>query len=243
MFETFDMDIRSFFKMATSAASSSSQSSSEAEPEAEIEISPSKTPSSSTPALPKKRSKSRSLSSARNYRKIWEEDYPWLQYDADCDGALCKICKASGRSLERTGGVWTTKQFTNWKKAVDKMKTHANSDSHIQASLAVLATQRLSIVQQLQKVRTKERMRNRAAIKSLIRCTHFLTRQHIAHTTNFSRLIDLVVSCGGEDLKYFLEKTGKNATYKSHSRSSRNMDKRNPTETSSTSLLLLHSGR
>ena len=40
--------------------------------------------------------------------------------------------------------------------------------------------------------------------------------QHIAHTANFSKLVDLVVSCGGEDLKYFMLKTGKNATYTSH---------------------------
>ena len=59
-------------------------------------------------------------------------------------------------------------------------------------------------------------MRNRAAVKSLIRCTDFFACQHIAHTTNFSKLIALVVSCDGEDLKYFMEKTGKNATYTSH---------------------------
>ena len=62
----------------------------------------------------------------------------------------------------------------------------------------------------------QERMRDRAAVKSLIPCTHFLARKHIAHTTNFSKLVDLVVSCGGEDLKYFIEKTGNNATYTSH---------------------------
>ena len=138
--------------------------------------------------------------------------------DADCEGAFCKICKTSGKSLYRTGGVWTTKPFTNWKKARDKMRDHAKSDIHIQASEAALTTQggSVDIVQQLQKVGMQERMRNRAAVKSLIRCTHFLARQHIAHTTNFSKLVDLVVSCGGEDLKYFMEKTGKNATYTSH---------------------------
>ena len=138
--------------------------------------------------------------------------------DADCEGAFCKICKASGKSLYRTGGVWTTKPFTNWKKACDKMRDHAKSDIHIQASEVALATQggSVDIVQQLQKVGMQEIMRNRAAVKSLIRCIHFLARQHIAHTTNFSKLVDLVVSCGGEDLKYFMEKTGKNATYTSH---------------------------
>ena len=71
----------------------------------------------------------------------------------------------------------------------------------------------------------QERLRNRAVVKSQIRCTHFFARQHIAHTTNFSKLVDLVVSCDGEDLKYFMEKTGKNATHSRSKicRSSRNM--------------------
>ena len=59
-------------------------------------------------------------------------------------------------------------------------------------------------------------MGNRAAIKSFIRCAHFLARQHIPHTTNFDKLVDLVVSCGGEDVKSFLERTGRNAVYTSH---------------------------
>ena len=59
-------------------------------------------------------------------------------------------------------------------------------------------------------------MGNRAAIKSFICCAHFLARQHIPHTTNFDKLLDLVVSCGGEDVKSFLERTGRNAVYTSH---------------------------
>ena len=141
-----------------------------------------------------------------------------LHYDVDCEGAFCKICKASGESLYCTGGVWTTKPFTNWKKACDRIRDHSKSDIHIQASEAALATQggSVNIVQQLQKVGMQARMRNRPAVKSLIRCTRFLAHQHIAHTTNFSKLVDLVVSCGGEDLAYFVEKTGKNATSTSH---------------------------
>ena len=97
------------------------------------------------------------------------------------------------------------------------MKAHEKSDQHIQANLASEGALRAgSIVQQLQGVDRQERAKNRAAIKSLIRCTQFLARNHIAHTTNFDKMVDLVVSCGGEDLGYFLEKTGKNATYTSH---------------------------
>ena len=59
-------------------------------------------------------------------------------------------------------------------------------------------------------------MLNRKAIKSFFRCAHFLSYQHIPHTTNFNKLVDLVVSCGGEDFKKFLEQTDRNAMYTSH---------------------------
>ena len=117
----------------------------------------------------------------------------------DYRGAFCKVCRRSGKSLQQTGGVWVAKPFTNWKKAVEKMKDHEKSHFHAQANMAYFAVEGAlregSIMQQLQNVDKKERMKNRAAIKSLIRCTHFLALQHIAHTTNFDKLIDLVVAC------------------------------------------------
>ena len=59
-------------------------------------------------------------------------------------------------------------------------------------------------------------MMNRAAVKSFFSCAHFLARQHIPHTTNFEKLVELVVLCGGADLKSFLDRTGGNAVYTSH---------------------------
>ena len=99
------------------------------------------------------------------------------------------------------------------------MRAHSQSDVHIQSCDAELAATRAmkegSIIQQLQRTGEQEKMKNRTAIKALLRCTHFLARNHIAHTTNFDRLIDLVVCCGGEDLKQFIESAGRNATYTS----------------------------
>ena len=148
-------------------------------------------------------------SSSRKYIKKWEKDFPWLEYDADCEGAFYKLCKTSGQSLERTGGVWTTKPLPTGRKL-----------SHIAASQAALAHQASlhagSVIQQLQNVAEQERMMNRAAVKSFFCCAHFLARQHIPHTTNFEKLVELVVLCGGADLKSFLDRTGGNAVYTSH---------------------------
>ena len=70
-------------------------------------------------------------------------------------------------------------------------------------------------MQQLQQITDEEQMKNRAAVKALIRCPHFLACQYIAHMTNFEKLVTLVVACGGEDLKTFLESAGKIAKYTS----------------------------
>lgn len=38
-------------------------------------------------------------------------------------------------------------------------------------------------------------------IKALLCCTYFLAKQHIPHTTNYKKVVDLIISCGGEILK------------------------------------------
>ena len=38
---------------------------------------------------------------------------------------------------------------------------------------------------------------------------------HIAHTTNFDRLVELVLSCGGKTLQTFLDRARENATHTS----------------------------
>ena len=70
-------------------------------------------------------------------------------------------------------------------------------------------------MQQLQQITDEQQMKNRAAVKALIRCPHFLACQYIAHMTNFEKLVTLVVACGREDFKTFLESAGKNAMYTS----------------------------
>ena len=76
-------------------------------------------------------------------------------------------------------------------------------DAHIkanQAALAHLATQHTgSVIQQLQNVHVaeQERVLNRKTIKSFFHA-HFLACQRIPCTTNFDKLVELVVPCGGE---------------------------------------------
>ena len=54
------------------------------------------------------------------------ELFAWLVYDED-DGAFCSICQKWANLVKV---VWVDKPFTNWKKAVEKMKSHNASKIH-----------------------------------------------------------------------------------------------------------------
>ena len=99
------------------------------------------------------------------------------------------------------------------------MKAHSRSDSHSHATQAMLAAKRAvvdgTVVQQLQNVEAHKRAQNRAAMKCLILLTHFLTKEHVAHSTKFEKLVDVVVRCGSQQLKQYLETAKRNATYTS----------------------------
>ena len=94
------------------------------------------------------------------------------------------------------------------------MKAHERSSLHTQASQALLVISKQgSVVQQLQRVGMQEREKDRAAMKSLVRGTHFLTRHHIAHFTNFTQLVDLIVSWETREFQVFVEIASRNAVY------------------------------
>ena len=61
----------------------------------------------------------------------------------------------------------------------------------------------------------QERGKNRPAMKSLVLCSQLLTWHYIAHSTNFTQLVDLVVSWGTRELQVFVENASWNAVYTS----------------------------
>ena len=127
--------------------------------------------------------------------------------------------KSGGNQILKLAGDGSLSLLATGKKPTAKMKEHAESEGHIMAcqteTAAASALCEGSVLSKCTDWKNVRRLKNRLAIKSLLRCTHFLARNHIAHTTNFGDLIDLVVTCGGEDLKQFVDKAGKNAHYTS----------------------------
>ena len=123
------MDLHHFFAGGNSSKSPVTSSSSEQDEFSNIET-------LELDPLPKKHSSANiSKSSQGKYNKKWEKDFLCLEYDHDYEGVFCKICrKHESQSLHNTGGVWTTKPFKNWMKAVEEMRAHSKSSSHIRNS-------------------------------------------------------------------------------------------------------------
>ena len=168
------MDIHSYFRSASKSSVVSSSSESEDGNESEIAVQPNppkKHCSSSTSKPP-----SKSGSGIRRYNKKWEETFPWLKFDENLQDAFCKLCKMGGRSLQRTGGAWISKPFTNWKKATQKMKPHSKSEVHLLSCQldveAYRARKEGSVISQLQNVGELQRLQNRKAIKVIIRSSY-----------------------------------------------------------------------
>ena len=86
------MDIRGFFSASSSKLTLIASSSESEDSEAEcLEPSPPKKQCVSSTVPEKHCTKSRPLSSKRKYNKKWEEDFPWLEYDQDYEGAFCRV--------------------------------------------------------------------------------------------------------------------------------------------------------
>ena len=107
-----NMDLKSYFSSSSSSACGSSDSQSTVLSTEEEILCESGGPSASKKVC-------------RRYNSKWEQDFPWLEFNEDVQGAFCKVCKKWAReSQQRSRGVWTTEPFTKWKKATEKMRTH-----------------------------------------------------------------------------------------------------------------------
>ena len=109
------MDIHSYFGVASSSKSVSASVDSSEDDSQSYDV------ESLEPHPPKNHcsAKSKKISTQQKYNKKWEKDFLWLEYDHHYQVAFCKVCrKQDPQSLQNTGGVWVTKPFKNWKKAV-----------------------------------------------------------------------------------------------------------------------------
>ena len=146
-------------------------------------------------------------------------DFPWVRYDS-IDGAFCTVCERWGKPPPQVRGTWVHEPFRAWKKSREKMQEHAKSNWHGEACLLASEHERSqkegTVAELIQSVSRRQRDENRMVLKKLLRCTYYLAKNRIAHTTNFADLVELVIACGADDLQRFVhDEVRRNAKYTS----------------------------
>ena len=76
--------------------------------------------------------KMRSVNSGRYFQAGWFESHHWLQYHRQKHAAFCNICTAFRQPRDNSPSIYrpTAQGFRNWKKGVERMAEHAQSDWH-----------------------------------------------------------------------------------------------------------------
>ena len=118
---------------------------------------------------------------SRSFAAHWYDSYPFLEYSVQRDAVFCFSCRLFS---SHSGGdtVFTKQGFNNWRKTGDKLKKHADSDTH-KESMARWAIykqkQSTTIVDELPSERAKAVALNRKYIITLSKLAVLCARQNI----------------------------------------------------------------
>ncbi|KAH8036785.1 hypothetical protein HPB51_005653 [Rhipicephalus microplus] len=124
------------------------------------------------------------------FQPHWVDRYPWLVYSEKLQGALCKYCvvfasECAGKGEHQRLGCFVTKEFTNYKKAMDAFKSHASSSYHAMSTtlyenfLAVRSHSQHDILTQLDHGLKKQAEEDRKKTLPLIETILFCGRQEV----------------------------------------------------------------
>ncbi|XP_032414769.1 zinc finger MYM-type protein 1-like isoform X2 [Xiphophorus hellerii] len=121
----------------------------------------------------------------RSFQNKWYKSNPWLEYSPSLNSMFCFSCRVFlNEEKHMFRKSWKTIGLNRWNKALQKIKEHSGSESHMCAMVkwntfqkksleAVLETGNL----QSQAAKDKEKQRNREILSRLISITLYLARQ------------------------------------------------------------------
>lgn len=160
---------------------------------------------------------------SRQYTKSWEKVYPWLYLDKSRNGAFCKLCErhASGdiATKQRTGGVFISIPFTNYRKATGKtgkLTKHASSQTHqrsVELENCRLQAAGNPIYNQILNQNIEETKSNRQSFIVLLTGLYYLCKEEIAHTTKYESLVNRVLRKCNDSLDSWIKSRSERATY------------------------------
>ncbi|CAF3350958.1 unnamed protein product [Rotaria sp. Silwood2] len=152
-----------------------------------------------------------------HFTKKWYQEYPLIEYSPVTNSAYCFCCRlfGGGPGNGQEEDAWTTTGVKQWdkmkgsrgKNKSGKLETHFKSDSHFLSLKRYLnfKNRRNNIdyildanIQQREQLKIQIAKSNRAAVKVLIDCARYLSRQDLAfrgHTDedgNYFQLVNLL---------------------------------------------------
>jgi len=121
----------------------------------------------------------------RNFMAHWYKDYPWLSVCITKQKVFCYYCRYVDQHCtlnfsNRGEDTFTTNGFNNWKKALEKFKTHALSITHREAVMKFQLLQQPPISNHLDAHAKKCQTSRRNALLKQLNAIKFLLRQGIA---------------------------------------------------------------
>lgn len=164
----------------------------------------------------------------RSINPAWLEEYKWLTYSSTEDGVYCKVCVVFAKHSNPIRLV--TLPLTFWTNATEKLRKHATSQMHKNASvfadnfIRVMKSQQKSIGEQMSEAVALQVESNKKKLQPIVKTILFCGRQNIPlrghressdskNPGNFRALLKFRVDSGDDLLKDHLENAPKNATY------------------------------
>lgn len=125
------------------------------------------------------------VNNGRKFQKSWFEQLPWLEYYGEVNRAFCFPCRLFKNEVRGySENTFTEIGFQNWKKGVEKFKSHESSEAH-RSSIEKLrayesSLKRGSVTVQLISQRASEIEENKKYLESICETLLFCARQGIA---------------------------------------------------------------
>lgn len=142
----------------------------------------------------------------RKFLRRWSDSFPWLQYSERLEKAFCTICSKCYMELKvklPTSGVtdqnaytaFVKEGFSNWKKGIERFKSHEQSSVHRHACSSVTFHQSKNVSVMLSNQHTQARIDARFCLTKIFETIKFLAMQALAlrgHTEVHSNFIQLL---------------------------------------------------
>lgn len=121
----------------------------------------------------------------RSFQKKWYENNTWLEYSPSLDTMFCFSCRLFlNEEKHKSHKTWKTEGVNQWRKALEKIKEHSASESHMCAMVKWNNFKKRSLEaafekgdRALQAAKDMEREKNREILSRLLAITLYLARQ------------------------------------------------------------------